>query len=360
MLRTLLVAGTIGLAAALPRPQNIDFAAVDAIPTPAELGAPLAAAASAVPTYVPEQAAAKAASEAASNPITKRRSLVARAACDPRPLGQGAPDTSPDTPEAFQTNFQYRNLAVDSHIPQGYDRVFNNLKAANKQDGYLGFYTLSGYDTIRCRQYCDATKTCTAFNTYIERSPRVEPGAGCENPHSTPVVKCALFGLPVSANTATNDGQFQADFHVVIAGSNGFVKNAPPPSQPKFTGPKALPGAINAPNESNSYVGVRTYNGPYDPSQCAAAAKEHNAYWQRNTPNGQTYKPVNFFVAYVVSKNNQPKGTYCALYDRPWDSSFATNTGQYDNEGNYYDVSQAYSYTLSQQDSGIKNSTISG
>lgn len=112
----------------------------------------------------------------------------------------------------------------------------------------------------------------------------------------------------------------------------------------------ALPGAINAPS---SYVGARQFSGPYDPSQCASASTAHNAYWQQHTASGGTYSPVNFFVSYVVSKNNNPMVTYCALYSQSWDRSYATNTGQYDSAGNYYDVSQAYAYTLSQTDSGV-------
>lgn len=226
MLRTLLVAGTVGLAAALPAPQDIDFAALNALPTPTQLGAPVAAAvASEVPTYVPSVAAAEAAAAATESPISSssnKRDVEARAACDARPLGQGAPNTSPDTPEAFVSNVQYRNLAVDSFAPQGYVRNFVNLNAATQQDGYLGYYTLNGYDSIGCRQKCDATATCTAFNVYIERDPTVEPGAGCSNPASTATVKCSLYGLPINNGTAINDGQWQADFHVVIAGSNGM------------------------------------------------------------------------------------------------------------------------------------------
>lgn len=61
----------------------------------------------------------------------------------------------------------------------------------------------------------------------------------------------------------------------------------------------------------------------------------------------------NFYASYVLSKNNVPEGTYCAYYNQPFDRSYATNNGQYDGEGNYYSVSQAYSYTLTVQDTGV-------
>lgn len=216
MLQTLLVAGIVGLTAALPAPQNIEFAAVDALPPPTRLGAPNAASvAFEIPTYTPSTVTVDASA------ASKKRTLTARDACDARPLGQGIPNTYPDDAEDFVNNPQYSNLAVDSYVPQGYEIVFQNLNAATQQSGYLGFYTLNGYDTIACRQQCDATATCTAFNTYIERDPVVEPGDGCSNPNSTAVAKCALYGLPISADTATNSGQFQEDFQIVIAGSNG-------------------------------------------------------------------------------------------------------------------------------------------
>lgn len=216
MLQTLLVAGLVGLTAALPAPQNIEFAAVDALPPPTRLGAPNAASvAFEIPTYTPSTVTVDAST------ASKKRTLAARDACDARPIGQGIPNTYPDDAEDFVNNIQYSNLAVDSYVPQGYELVFQNLNAATQQSGYLGFYTLNGYDTIACRQQCDATATCTAFNTYIERDPVVEPGDGCSNPNSTAVAKCALYGLPISADTATNSGQFQEDFQIVIAGSNG-------------------------------------------------------------------------------------------------------------------------------------------
>ncbi|KAK0929223.1 hypothetical protein LTR29_017153, partial [Friedmanniomyces endolithicus] len=60
---------------------------------------------------------------------------------------------------------------------------------------------------------------------YFERDPSLLPDATlCPNPAALTVIKCALWGSPVTAQQATNDGQFQADFHVLIAGSNGYMK----------------------------------------------------------------------------------------------------------------------------------------
>jgi len=57
-----------------------------------------------------------------------------------------------------------------------------------------------------------------------ERDPLVVPGtgSGCTNPASTTNIKCALFGTNVTAAAAINVGQYRSQFHVVIAGSNGY------------------------------------------------------------------------------------------------------------------------------------------
>ena len=86
-------------------------------------------------------------------------------------------------------------------------------------------YTLKSYNTIQCQQYCDSASGCTAFNVYFERDPSVDPGNGCDDPASTVNIKCVLWGLPITADTATNRGQWRDNFEVVIAGSNGMLLN---------------------------------------------------------------------------------------------------------------------------------------
>jgi len=170
------------------------------------------------------------------------------------------------------------------------------------------------------------------------------------------MIKCTLWGAQINSALATNNGQYRDQFHVVIAGSNGYNSNSPPPSYTNFNGPSdRLGGAIQAPlsiNGVNPYLGMNMFPGPYDPSQCAAACQAKTTYDSQHPTDG-TYQPCNFFAAYVVSENNSPMGTYCAYYNQPFDRSYATNNGQYDGEGNYYSVSQAYSYTLTNQDSGV-------
>ncbi|KAF2721948.1 hypothetical protein K431DRAFT_223218 [Polychaeton citri CBS 116435] len=343
-----------GLAAALP--QGIDLVSVADVPTPTALGPP-ATGLSQVPTYNPTSAASEAASAATEDPIAdeakRRRGLDARAACATQPTGAG-PVPSPDTAQTFSSDPQYDDIANNAVAPGGYSAAFTNLKGATSASSYLGYYTLKSYDTIKCQQKCDAISSCYAFNIYIERDPTLDPGAGCEDPPSTTNYKCSLWGTQIDSKTATNKGQYRNKFQVVIRGSNGYNKLAPPPSYPDYTGPTRLGGAINAPlaNGKDTYIGMRLFPGPYDPGQCAASCTETTNY-DRNTAGADgTYKPCNFYNSYVLSKNGSPLGTYCSFYTQPWSSKYATNLGQYDGDGNYYAVSQSYAYTLSPQDPG--------
>ena len=87
---------------------------------------------------------------------------------------------------------------------------------------FQGLYTLTSYDTLTCASKCDRASGCSAFNMYLERDPTVNASVqNCNNPKSTTNYKCTLWGAPVSSEEATNSGQYQASFHVVIAGSNG-------------------------------------------------------------------------------------------------------------------------------------------
>ena len=140
MFRTILLSATVGLAAALP--QNIDFAAVNAAPTPSVQGAPLAAtAASQVPTFNPTSAALSAAEAVSTNPVATvnaKRALGARSACSPQPTGYGPATTSPDTAAAFLANPVYNSTADAAAVPQGYELAFSDLEGSTSQNGYLG------------------------------------------------------------------------------------------------------------------------------------------------------------------------------------------------------------------------------
>ena len=216
---------------------------------------------------------------------------------------------------------------------------------------------MESFDTTKCQQYCDAAPDCYGINIFIERDPSLTPSETCPDPNSTTNYKCSLWGHEITKDDATNFGQWRDQFHVVISGSNGYFKDGPPPSYANFSGPSELGGSINAPVDSNSYMGSKVYPGPYDPGQCATSCQETTAYDKAHLirPDG-TYDACNFFNAYVLSKNNEPQGTYCAMYTMAWDKSYSTNYG-YEDGSDYYSVSQSYAYTLTVQDPGKVDKT---
>jgi hypothetical protein len=126
-------------------------------------------------------------------------------------------------------------------------------------------------------------------------------------------VSLLAYSLKGAAD-ATNYGQWRASFQVVIAASNGYVKNPPPASIPDFEGPTELAGAINAPLDAegdNTYLGVSYYpiteDQSYDPANCASDCLTHNQYVQTHDSDW-TYELCLFFNAYVLSENGVAQG----------------------------------------------------
>ena len=114
-------------------------------------------------------------------------------------------------------------MAQNAPTPDGYALVFNNVGASLQAANYMGLYTLGSYDTLTCASKCDQASGCQAFNVYLERDPTLNANnQQCPNPPSTTNYRCTLWGAPVCKEEATNTGQYQAQFHVVIAGSNGW------------------------------------------------------------------------------------------------------------------------------------------
>jgi len=144
--------------------------------------------------------------------------------------------------------------------------------------------------------------------------------------------------------SATNTGQWQDNFQVVIAGSNMYVATAPA-AVPGFTGPVSFGNnAINAPS---GYMGVQTFpqDQPYDPSVCAAACNAKSAYdVQHGLPSMQNPDVCEFFVAYILYENGNNGVFTCTYYTSSWDGSYATNNGQYDGQGNHYTIAHSYGY----------------
>ena len=67
--------------------------------------------------------------------------------------------------------------------------MFTNLNVSNNAYGYMGYTSLSTYDTEKCAAKCNAINGCMSFNLYFERDPSLEPAAGCPNPPSVTNIK---------------------------------------------------------------------------------------------------------------------------------------------------------------------------
>ncbi|TKX24502.1 hypothetical protein C1H76_3109 [Elsinoe australis] len=380
-MRTFLLTSSLAaLALAAPRPQDIEIDAVEAQGLGVADGPPLAAAATAeIPTYDADAAAASAAAEITA--VAKRRRQASTvspittaittttttiatttasltttttatttskdpSACTPLPKGSG-PVSTPDEAKTFLSDPQYDAISNTADTPQGYSLAFSSLHGATEGNGYLGYYTLKTYNTIQCQQYCDKTDGCQGFDVYLERDPTVNPAPACKNPASTTTIKCSLWGLQVSATTATNQGQWRYDFNVVITASNGYNSLAAPTPIDGYTGPTKLGGDTQAPllNGKDTYMGYKYYSGIYNPSQCTAACSAQNIYNQKHPRSDGTWDKCIFTNSYVLSKNNVPQGTYCSLYSNQWTKAVATNYGQY-RGSDYYSVSQSYGWAL--------------
>ena len=121
----------------------------------------------------------------------------------------------------IKTDF-FQAMATAAPTPDGYEVAFINWNASLTASDYMGLFTLTSYDTLGCASQCDQASGCQAFNMYIERDPSLNASAAnCPNPPSTTNYKCTLWGAPVSVDEATNFGQYQDSFQVVIAGANG-------------------------------------------------------------------------------------------------------------------------------------------
>jgi hypothetical protein len=163
---------------------------------------------------------------------------------------------------------------------------------------------------------------------------------------SATLLKCAFYGSPILARQATNTGQYQGSFHVVITGSNGYVKSTAP-TLAGYQGPVSFGNAaINAPAPviNHGYLRSQTFgqNVPYDPSLCAASCKAQTDYNALHGDHGG--RPCIFFDSYVLYKDGLNGVFTCVYYSTAYGSAFAKETGQYDSAGAHYTVSNSNGY----------------
>lgn len=379
MRSALILSALAALALAAPRPQDIDFAQVDAAPGVDPVTPPTDGSTDTVPIQPPSDAAAIGA-DTVTETTSKRdfinvidlvkgelfepRSKLARrdGDCSALPAGTGPQVSSPADDDTSFLNYApfsaaANKYAASANVPQGYTLAFSNLQSSSQTASYLGYTTLDRYDPVLCQEYCDSLDKCVAFNIYFERDPSVSPNsANCPNPSSVTNIKCVRWGVQIQAATATNNGENRDGFHVVIAGSNGYNKIAGPGPQTGFTGPVELGGAINAPldpvTNQNTYMGykffslssVQSFNDGV--TACTAACTAQTGYNSRHPPSTGKPQVCNQVVVYVLSDNNVPQGVYCTMYSEEWAQNYATNVGQY-RGSDWWGVSQAYAYTSS-------------
>ncbi|KAF7193288.1 hypothetical protein HII31_05382 [Pseudocercospora fuligena] len=283
--------------------------------------------------------------------------------CAPQPDGYG-PVPSPDTASAFQSDARLHSMAqtaptvVPAADGKQYTQVFKDLSGSTSAQSYLGLRTLKTYDVKTCAAFCDCTDLCTSFNVFAERDPSLNPtnndstydpgyptvwGQNCPNPPSMTTFKCTLWGSSIDASTATNVGQKDEDFQIVITASNGYDKTnvttppnpVPNPQKP----PKSCGGkGIDAPKYC---IGQNFFPGPFNPKVCYLYALSLNSANQKAGIN----QSCKFFNAYYLFKNSKPHGTYCNLYNSEIDISFATYSGG-KSGGDQYDCKQSWGYSM--------------
>lgn len=96
--------------------------------------------------------------------------------------------------------------------------------------------------------------------------------------------------------------------------------------------------AINAPldcNGVNTYMGSKLFTTDFNTDYCAVACSATSAYSLRHPPSVGLPRTCQFFNTYAMYQNGNYQGQYCAMYTESWDSSYATNTGQYSGSDHY-------------------------
>lgn len=351
------IAASALLGAAAAAPQMINIEAALSVPTPTVLGPKIEETKPAAISYNPTVAASAVAVVVQQEGAIEKREISTSTCGAPQPGGAGDVPGDGSTNAYLKTDSSLRQIARDANTPTGYEQSFQDLTASSQQIGYLTYKNLDSYSTDKCAEFCNSEKYCQGFNIYFERDPKFEPKEGCANPEPITNIKCSIYGYGVAKLAATNDGQWRGpqdangqSFHVVITGSNGYSKlEKALPSIAEFETGIPLDAAINAPlaaKDYDTYNGMRLFNdNPYDPALCAAACKAQTQYDVDHKAADGSFKPCNFFTSYVLTKNDVPLGTYCALYTEAWGKEYAVNTGFYSG-ADTYKVKKAASYKV--------------
>jgi len=360
MKSTIILSALAVVASASPflKPRSLDISAYKAVPTVPVTGAPAGNTATPTVKYNPALATPIVIDivsilkslptlpsilpitwPLATGSATPKRKTK-RTTCPANPVANGPAVNSPDTPAAFQSSTVFADAALNAATPENYTLVdgFKNVEASAQDATYLTYISdaLTSYDPAICAKACNDIQGCTSFNIYFERDPTVVPNEDdCPNPPSHTLIKCALFGGTLSASSATNVGQWQAEFNVVIAGSNSYNSIVAPTLSGYGTPQSFGDATIDAPPNTTTYMGEESYSQaqPYDPSLCAKSCNsKHNP-------------ECVFFVAYILYKNGHNGVFTCTYFTVSYGPEQAIEKGQYDAQGNHYTIGHSYGYT---------------
>ncbi|GAM90379.1 hypothetical protein ANO11243_084220 [Dothideomycetidae sp. 11243] len=239
--------------------------------------------------------------------------------------------------------------------PAGYTTLFTNALAAmdGGKNTYLTMSQIASYNTTQCAIQCNNMAGCNSFNIYFQRNGQYTPGVSCLNPPARTQIQCAFYGNIINATTATNVGLWEANFAVVIAGSNGYMRNPPPAAVSGFNGPFAQTGAL--PITTNDVISY-TYLSTYSPSACASLCTQLTATRRSTAYNyyywtGGIYTPCNSFNMWNVSYGGVIQAYACVMYGDLADQLDTPSTSiAYG--GVTYSASYSYTWDLYPQDPG--------
>ncbi|KAH6660297.1 hypothetical protein BKA67DRAFT_641420 [Truncatella angustata] len=304
--------------AAMVKSQGFDFGVIDAAPVAVTTTLSIGAGSTTI-EYNSATAIANVVADVSANFIS--RNLSSKSAlknrlpagkrdgsCNVQPSGAG-PVPSPDTPGAFLADPDFSSVAIDAQTPSGFVRSSLNLRGSNSAYASMGHTALDSYDSQTCANKCRAITGCM-------RSISISSATHlfCPDPPSTIVIKCVFWGGPVLNTNANNEGQWRSKFEIVIAGSNGYNTAGPFESPTGYTGIYLGEAAINAPNECNSYMGVKIFtSSPFDPALCAAACSSQSDYNRANPYEDGNFQTCQFYNTYMLLKNGGSAQQYCSL-----------------------------------------------
>lgn len=297
-------------------------------------GAPVTAITTSIPISVT--------TERTAATLSKRHANITTT-CAPLPTGIDV-HPSPDTAAAFSVYPYFSSVALAAPVPTGFTQVYSNMDASSYDLGYLGADFMDTYDTQQCSDQCQNILDCVSFNIYFERNPSVVPNnVSCPDPSSTTRIVCAYYSGPIDEATAINPGIWREEFQVVRVGSNGYVDSrimaTPGYDEPQGLGNATIAAPLDC-SSSDTYMGMLLFhNTPYEAQRCATHCT-NTSNWNANHGFWQTCQ---FFTTFLLFKNEEIVGQYCAMYTKEWNRSYATNTGYW--AGNdHYTVGYSFSY----------------